>query len=99
MERKDILTVNYLSSKFKSKINQYNLLIRECEIYLQPKQDSTQKFLKDIMHGKKLYLKCNKINVIKVPQYKGLRVKDLIKFAVTNETLMIICLSTSTTRS
>ena len=35
------------------------------------------------MHGKKLYLKCNKIKVIKEPMYEGLRVKDLLKFAKT----------------
>ena len=30
--------------------------------------------------GKKLHLKCSEVNVIKVPQYKGLKVRDLIRF-------------------
>ena len=41
MERKDSLTVSELSSKFKSKIEQHYLLIREGIIYLYSKYDST----------------------------------------------------------
>ena len=57
MEMNNTLTVNDISAKFKSKIELYNLLTREGDIYLPPKQDSTQKFLKDIMLGNKLYVK------------------------------------------
>ena len=39
--------------------------------------------MRDILQGEKLYLKWSQITVIKVPQYKGLRVKDIIKFAST----------------
>ena len=47
------LTVNDLSVKFKSKIELYNVLTREGDVYLPPKQDSTQKSLRDIMLGNK----------------------------------------------
>ena len=33
------------------------------------------------MHGEKRYIKLNKVLVIQVPQYKGLYVKDIMKFA------------------
>ena len=72
-----------MSAKFKSKSELYNVLTREGNIYLPPKQDSTQKFLRSIMLGNKLYIKCDDVAVIKVPQYKGLFVKDLLKFAST----------------
>ena len=35
------------------------------------------------MQGNKFYLKCEQVTVIKVPQYKGLRGKDIIQFAST----------------
>ena len=75
------MTLNDLSSKFKSKIEMYNLLTWESYIYLPQKQDSTQKFLRDEMLGNKLYVKCSSVNAIKVPQYWGLYVRDLLKFA------------------
>ena len=83
MERNHNLTVNELSAKFKSKSELYNVLTREGNIYLPPKKDSTQKFLRSIMLGTKLYVKCDEVAVIKVPQYKELFVKDLLKFAST----------------
>ena len=83
MENINNLTVNDLSVKFKSKIELYNLLTREGDIYLPPNQDSTQKFLREIMLGDKLYIKCSDVNVVKVPQYKGLHVKDLLNFAAS----------------
>ena len=77
------LTVNEISAKFKSKSELYNVLTREGSIYLPPKQDSTQKFLRSIIMGNKLYVKCEDVIVIKVPQYNGLHVKDILKFAST----------------
>ena len=50
-------------------------------MYLPPIKDCTQKYLRSIMRGDKLYVKWSDISVIKVPQYKGLRVEDIIKFA------------------
>ena len=46
-------------------------------------QDATQKYLRDIMRGYKLYLNSSDAKLIQVPQYKGLRVWDIIKFAQT----------------
>ena len=57
MERNNELTVSDLSAKFKSKTELYNLLAREGNIYLPPKQDSSKKFLRSIMLGSKLYVK------------------------------------------
>ena len=57
MERRDKITVSDLAAKFKSKAELYNILTREGEIYLPPKQDSTQKFLREVMRGRKLYIK------------------------------------------
>ena len=81
MEERRNTTVSDLAAKFKSKIELYNFLTREGEIYLPSKQDSTQKFLREIMNGGKLCIKCNKVSVIKVPHYKGLQVRELLKFA------------------
>ena len=81
MEMEEELTVNDLSAKFRSKTEFYNVLVQEGNIYLPPKQDSTQKYLRSIMLGNKLYVKWEKVLVIKVPQYKGLHAKDLLKFA------------------
>ena len=81
MERRENITVNDLAAKFKSKTELYNVLTREGEIYLPPKPDSTQKFLREVMNGSKLYIKCSNVAVIKVPHYKGLNVRDLLRFA------------------
>ena len=54
MERRVHLTVNDLAAKFKSKSELYNLLTREGECYLPPKQYSTQKYLRDVLLGKKV---------------------------------------------
>ena len=46
MEINNKLAVNNLLAKFKSKTELYNVLTREGNIYLPPKQDSTQQFFK-----------------------------------------------------
>ena len=33
------------------------------------------------MNGRKLYIKCSNVAIIKVPHYKGLNVRDLLRFA------------------
>ena len=83
MEMNNDLTINDLSVKFKSKTELYKVLVQEGSIYLPPKQDSTQKILRSIMLGSKLYVKWGDVAVVKVPQYKGLHVKDLLRFAAT----------------
>ena len=57
MERRVHLTVNDLAAKFKSMSELYNLLTRDDECYLPPKQYSTQKYLRDVLLAKKLYAK------------------------------------------
>ena len=83
MEESDIFTVNDLAVKCKSKSVLYNVLIREGNIYLPPKQDATQKYLRELLLGKKQYIRWSEVIVVQVPQYKGLRINDLIKFAET----------------
>ena len=83
MERNENFTVSDIAVKFKSKTELYNLLAREGKIYLLSKQDATQRYLRDIMLGENLYLRWSQITVIKVPQYKGLWVKEIIEFART----------------
>ena len=73
--------LNDLDVKCKSKTELYNVLLREGNIYLPPKQDATQKYLRELLLGKKSYVKWSEVIVIQVPQYKGLRVKDLLNFA------------------
>ena len=72
-----------LAAKCKSKSELYNVLIRDGGIYLPPKQEATQKYLRSIMNGTKNYLNWKNIMVIKVPHYKGLTVKDIVEFAET----------------
>ena len=48
---------------------------------MPPKQYATQKYLREILTAKKSYIKLTEVIVIQVPQYDGLRVKDLVKFA------------------
>ena len=62
----------------------YNLLTREGKYYLPPKQYSTQKYLRDIFLGKKLNAKWENISVTKVPNYKGLQVSEIVRFAESN---------------
>ena len=57
MESLRSLTVSDLSTKYKSKAEFYNLLTREGDICSPPKQDSTQKFLREVMLGIELYVK------------------------------------------
>ena len=84
MDSNENFTVANLAVKCRSKSELYNLLTREEKIYLSPsKQDATQSYLRDILRGDILHLKWSQITVIKVSQYKGLRVKDIIKFAST----------------
>ena len=81
MEQADVFTVNDLASKFRAKSDLINILSREGNVYLSPKRDVTQNYLRDLLRGEKLYVKTNKVVVVNVPQYKGLRVRDLLRFA------------------
>ena len=99
MEASLDLTVNDLTAKFKSKSKLYNVLVREGGIYLPPKQDSTQKFLRSILLGAKLYVKWEEVKIIKVPQYKGLQVRIYWSLLDRRSILASISLITNTARS
>ena len=75
------ITVDDFAAKFKSKTDLYIFLTRVGKIYLNPKPDSTQKFLREVMNESKLYIKCSNVDVIKVLHYKQLNVRDLLRFA------------------
>ena len=81
MERQQNFTIRDLAAKWRSKTELYNLLSTEGGIYLPPKQDATQQYLRCLMMGKKKYLKWKDVTVIKVPQYKGLTVRNILRFA------------------
>ena len=83
MEASSSFTIKYLAVKCKSKTEIYNILIRDGNIYLPPKQDTTQKYLRDLIQVKKLHLKWSEVIATKVPQYNGLKVRDLLRFART----------------
>ena len=80
MEVDNSFTIKVLSSKCKSKTELYNMLVRDGQLYL-PKARGQSKILRDVMMGKKSYIKCDDVKVTKVPQYKGLTVKNILKFA------------------
>ena len=84
METVESFTILDLSSKWRSKTELYNMLTREGKVYLPPKQDATQSFLREIMMGKKKYVSRENVKVIKLPQYKGLAVRDILNFANRN---------------
>ena len=83
MEQQYDFTVADLASKCKSKTELYNLLTREGKLYLPPAKDCTQNFLRRLMKGEKLYVSCSDVEIIKVRQYKGLKVSDILKFAAS----------------
>ena len=83
MDQSDLFTVNDLSAKFKSKWELINVLSREGNIYLPPKRDVTQKYLRRLLHGEKQDVKWSEVIVINVPQYEGLTINNLIKFSET----------------
>ena len=91
MDQRDKFTVVDLAAKYRIKAELYNILIREGNIYLPPKQDSTQKFLREIMMAKNRYIKCENIRAIKVKQYKGLTVKSILEFANKNIHIHTFC--------
>ena len=81
MERAIDFTINDLAAKCRRKSELYHILATEGGIYLPPVQDSTQNYLRDVLRGKKYYINCKDVNMIHVPQYKGLRVREIIDFA------------------
>ena len=83
MEQQFDFTVSDLASKWRSKTELYNVLTREGDLYLPPIKDWTQKFIRSLMRGEKEYVRCSSVHVIKVPHYKGLKVRDIVNFART----------------
>ena len=59
----------------------YNVLTVEGELYLPKIADTTQKYLKEILTGKKKYLLCKDVIVVKVPHTEKLRIRDILALA------------------
>ena len=83
MESSSSFTIKNLAVKCKSKTEIYNLLIRDGNIYLPPKQDATQNYFRDLIQGKKLNPKWSEVIATKIPHYNWLKVRDLLRFART----------------
>ena len=82
MDSSSVFTVNDLAPNFKAKSELINVLSREEKnIYLPPKRDVTQKYLRKLLHREKLYIKWSEVIYINVPRYDGLRIKDILSFA------------------
>ena len=81
MESSSGFTANDCAAKFKAKSELINVLSREGNIYLLPQRDVTQKYLRKLLHGEKLYIKWSEVIYINVPQYDVHRAKDIIYFA------------------
>ena len=64
-------TIDDLAVKCRSKLKFYSILATEGEIYLPLMQDATQKYLRDVLRGQKLYIKWK---VVKLCSY--LKTKD-----------------------
>ena len=81
MERDTDFTIIDLAAKCRSKSEIYRILATEGGVYLPPMQDATQKYLRDVLRGNKLYVKCKDVKIVHVPHYKGLRVKEILNYA------------------
>ncbi|CAI2366382.1 unnamed protein product [Moneuplotes crassus] len=91
MEEEDIFNINELAAKCRSKYELYHLIATEGNIYLPVYRDATQKYLRQILLGKKKYLNNSEVKIRRVPQYKGLRVSDIVEFgnSIINLTLYL----------
>jgi len=57
MNQEQPFIVNDLATKSRSKTEFYNMLTREGGIYLPPTKEASQRFLRKVMVGEKLYVK------------------------------------------
>ena len=83
MENFEEFTINEIATKCRSKKKMYNVITREGQLYLPPEKDATQNFLRSLMQGDKKWIIWDKVKVIKIPQYEGLKVKHVLKFAAS----------------
>ena len=82
MEQRASITISDIAIKARSKKEVYNVLTVEGELYLPPIVDTTQKYLKEILTGKKKYLLCKDVKISKVPHTEKLRIRDILAFAL-----------------
>ena len=61
----------------KSKLDLFNILAKEGQIYLPPLEYCSMDFLKQIMSGKKRYLKNEDICMVNVPRFSELSAKNI----------------------
>ena len=63
-----------IKARLKSLI--YN---QEKEIYLPLRQDAVDKYLRGLIKGNKIHVKCSELIIIKTHQYNSLNARDLIR--------------------
>jgi hypothetical protein len=61
----------------KSKLDLFNILSKEGQIYLPPYEYCTMDFLKQILSGNKRYLKNEEISIVNVPRFSELAGKRI----------------------
>jgi hypothetical protein len=59
-----------LSKYIKSKDDIYDILTIEGQLHLPPFDECTMEFMKDVLSGKKLALRNDDVNMVRVPRYK-----------------------------
>ena len=74
------ITISEIGVKARSKKVVYMVLTVEGGLYLPPMEDASQVYLKQILTGKKKYILCKNLKVLKVPHVKKLRVNDILSF-------------------
>ena len=80
METNQTFAIRDLASKCRSKSELYNMLERGSDLS-SAQTRGHPKSLKGCNDGKYEVLKCSQIKVANVPQYKGLTVRNILKFA------------------
>ena len=66
-----------LKGVMKSKLDIYNILTKEGQLYLPPINDCPLEFIHAIINGKKKVFKNSELNIIDVPNFEELSAKNI----------------------
>ena len=83
-------TVNELGAKLENKRAIWRFLCNECRWYLPGEPHVTIWYLRDKMRKKRGHIKCDDVKFIHLPQYEGLEIKNLLRFAREYPEVMFI---------
>ena len=81
MEASQELSIVEVSAKLQSNKELYTILTKTGNLYLPPISYANQSYLRGVCNGQKLWIRCSKVKVVKVPHAKGLEVASILKFA------------------